>query len=192
MRLLWNLYLRLLGWTLKGSFPYHLQKYVLIVGPHASSWDFVIGLAFRSKLHLQKVKFLGKAELFKGPFGFFFKKLGGYPVERSEQHNMVDQVVDLFNAHESFALALSPEGTRKKVDRIRTGFYHIARKAGVPIVMAGFDFENKQVVISAPFFTTNDEDADIKHILQFYALLKGKIPEKGLAHLLDKNADANT
>jgi 1-acyl-sn-glycerol-3-phosphate acyltransferase len=184
MRFLWSLYLRLTGWTLKGSFPYHLKKCVVIVGPHTSSWDFIIGVAWRSKLRLTHAKYLGKAELFKGPFGFIFRKLGGYPVERSEKHNMVDQVVDLFNTHNSFTLVLSPEGTRKRVDRLRTGFYYIAKKAGVPILMAGLDFEKKEISFSEPFFTTGDETADLRHIYQFYAPIKGKKPEQGMTHLL--------
>ncbi|MEK7200340.1 MAG: 1-acyl-sn-glycerol-3-phosphate acyltransferase, partial [Bacteroidota bacterium] len=136
MRLIWSLFLRLMGWSLKGTFPYHIKKCVMIVGPHTSSWDFVIGIAFRSKVRITHTKFLGKAELFRGPFGFIFRKLGGFPVERFEQHNMVEEAAALFENHDSFVLALSPEGTRKKVERLRTGFYHIAKKAGVPIVMA--------------------------------------------------------
>lgn len=181
----WNLYLHLLGWTIKGAFPYHLKKCVVIVGPHTSSWDFVVGLALRSRLRLTHAKFLGKAELFKGPFGFIFRKLGGVPVNRAHQHNMVDQVVTLFNSHDSFILVLSPEGTRKKVDRLRTGFYHIAKKAGVPIVMAGMDFGRKEASISAPFFPTEDETADFRRIHQFYALMQGKVPEKGMSHLVE-------
>ena len=184
MRFFWSLYLRVTGWTLKGSFPHHLKKCVVIVGPHTSSWDFIVGMAWRSKLRLNHAKYLGKAELFKGPFGFIFRSVGGFPVQRSEKHNMVDQVVDLFNSHDSFVLVLSPEGTRKKVDRLRTGFYYIAKKAGVPIVMTGLDFEKKQVSFAEPFFTTDNEAADFQHIYQFYATLKGKKPEQGMAHLL--------
>lgn len=183
MKLFWRLYLHLLGWTVKGRFPYELKKCILLVGPHTSSWDFVTGLAWRSKLNLGHVKYLGKAELFRPPFGFLFRKLGGFPVERSEKHNMVEQVVALFNSHDSFVLALSPEGTRKKVDRLRTGFYHIARKANVPIVMAGMDFEKKQASFSEPFFVTADERADLERIHRFYAHIRGKNPSQGMQHL---------
>jgi hypothetical protein len=139
----------------------------------------------RSKLSLTHAKYLGKAELFKGPFGFIFRKLGGFPVERSENHNMVEDAVQLFNRHDSFLLALSPEGSRKKVERLRTGFYHIAKKASVPIVMVGLDFEKKEALLSEPFLTGDDEAADFQHIYQFYAPVKGKIPEQGMAHLLN-------
>ena len=184
MRPIWSLYLRLLGWTVKGSFPYHIKKCVVIVGPHTSAWDFVIGIAFRSKLRLTHAKYLGKAELFKGPFGFFFRSLGGYPVERSEKHNMVDQAAALFDGKDSFRLVLSPEGTRKKVDRLKTGFYHIAKKAAVPIIMTGMDFTKKQVSFSEPFYPTDNEVADFKHIYKFYAPISGKVPAQGMAHLL--------
>ena len=96
---------------------------------------------------------------------------------------MVDQVVSLFNQHEKFVLALSPEGTRKKVDRLKTGFYHIAKKAGVPIVMVAFDFGKKQVYFDQPFYTTEDEEADFRKILRFYAPVQGKIAEQALTHL---------
>jgi hypothetical protein len=182
MRLFWILFLRMSGWSLRGSFPYELKKAVIIVGPHTSSWDFVIGLAFRSQLRLYHAKFLGKAELFKGPFGFLFRRLGGYPVERSESHNLVDQVAALFQSHQKFMLALSPEGTRKKVERLKTGFYHIARKAYVPILMVGFDFSTKECVIAEPFLP-DDEEKDFERIYGFYGKIKGKIPEQGLMHL---------
>ncbi len=186
MRLFWNLYLRLTGWSVKGTFP-HTKKCVVIVGPHTSNWDFILGLALRSQLHLHHFRFLGKKELFDGPFGFVFKKLGGVPVDRSASHNMVDQVVDLFNSEDTFALVVSPEGTRKKVERLRTGFYHIAKKAAVPIIMVAFDFGRKEAFFSAPFFTGEDEAADLQSILRFYAPVQGKVPEQGMAHLLKNN-----
>ncbi|MBV9986865.1 MAG: 1-acyl-sn-glycerol-3-phosphate acyltransferase [Chitinophagaceae bacterium] len=183
MRLFWGLFLRALGWKLRGQFPYHLKKCVVIVGPHTSSWDFVIGLAMRSRLRLTHARFLGKAELFRPPFGFFFRSLGGIPVNRSQQTNMVDQVVDVFSRESSLVLAMAPEGTRKKVDRLRTGFYFIAKKAGVPIVMAGLDFGKKELLISEPFMTSEDEAADFEHIHRFFAGIEGKIPGQGLGHL---------
>lgn len=183
MRFFWNALLQAQGWTFRGSFPHHLPKAVVIVGPHTSSWDFVIGLAVRSKLNLHHLKFLGKDSLFKGPFGFFFRRLGGVPVDRFSANNMVDQVVHLFQTNDAFVLALSPEGTRKKVERLRTGFYHIALKAKVPIVMAGMDFGKKELVLAEPFLPSGNADADFEKILSFYAPLRGKIPAQGLQHL---------
>ncbi len=179
-----KIYLRLGGWKAIGAFPPSLKKAVVIVAPHTSSRDVIVCLAFRKVLHLERFKFLGKQELFKPPFGFIFRKLGGIPVDRLHHSNLVDEVVDLFNCNDEFILGLSPEGTRKKVERLRTGFYHIAKKAGVPIVMIGLDFENKQMIFAEPFYTSNDEVADFKHILCFFGPIKGRHPELGIGHLL--------
>ena len=183
MRICWNLFLQMQGWKIHGEFPYHLKKCVIAVGPHTSAWDFVVGLAVRSKLKLYHLNFLGKAELFKGRFGFFFRKLGGFPVDRFSNNNVVDQVAEQFRIRDQFVLALSPEGTRKKVDKLRTGFYHIALKAGVPIVLAGFDFGRKEISFSEPFLPTGNMEEDFKKIIHFFADKEGKIPEYGLKHL---------
>ena len=185
MRFFWSLYVWITGWKIHKNFPYHLDKCVLIVAPHTSAWDFIVGLAIRSVRHLEHVKYLGKESLFKGPFAFIFKRTGGFPVDRFNKHNMVDQVVRLFNSHDKFVLALSPEGTRKKTERLRTGFYHIAKNAGVPIVMVGLDFGKKEVTFAEPFYTTDNEAEDFKKIITFFAPLQGKIPAYGMAHLLD-------
>src|SRR5690606_22564644 len=124
MRLVSKLVLKLLGWKSAGTFPDHLKKYVVIVAPHTSNWDFVIGLLFRKALRLEHAKFLGKHQLFKPPFGWLFRWLGGYPVDRTSSHNLVDQVVKIFHGHDEFVLALSPEGTRQRVDKLKTGFYN--------------------------------------------------------------------
>ena len=183
-RWFWIIFLKLKGWKTDVIFPTHIKKCVIVVAPHTSSEDFTIGLALRSVMRISDAKFLGKSELFKPPFGFLFKWLGGTPVERLSKHNMVEQVVEKFNHHQNFRLALSPEGTRKKVEKLRTGFYHIAKQANVPIVMIGLDFANKKAICSAPYYVTNNEELDMKHILQFFGPIKGKHPENGLQHLL--------
>jgi len=169
-----------LGWTVKGEFPPQHKKYVVAVAPHTSGWDFVIGIMARSAIKMKHTHYLGKSQLFRPPFGWFFRMLGGTPVDRSSPHNVVDQVVQIFNAHDEYIVALAPEGTRKKVEQLRTGFYYIAKKAGVPIVPVGFDFEKKQVIIGEPLFPSENFDADIQVLLNFYRTIKGKIPEFGL------------
>jgi 1-acyl-sn-glycerol-3-phosphate acyltransferase len=183
LRLSCKIYLRLGHWKAVGIFPPSLKKAVVIVAPHTSSADVIVCLAFRKVLHLERFKFIGKQELFKSPFGFIFRKLGGMPVDRFHKQGFIDQVADMFNNKEEFIIGLSPEGTRKRVDRLRTGFYHIAKKAGVPIVMLGLDFENRQLVFAEPFLTGNDEQADFDRILRFFGPIKGKHPELGLTHL---------
>jgi hypothetical protein len=134
----------------------------------------------RSILRMEEAKFLGKNSLFKPPFGWLFRWLGGYPVDRSSSHDMVQQVVDIFNSHDRFILALAPEGTRKKVHKLRTGFYYIAKGAGVPIVPVGFDFSTKRVILAEPMMPTDNFDKDMETLLAFYRKCKGKNPEHGL------------
>lgn len=154
------------------------------MAPHTSSWDVVIGLLYRNIIGISGTKFLGKKELFTGLTGIIFKLLGGTPVDRFAKHNVVEQVIDLFNKNTEFKLALSPEGTRHKVDKLRTGFYHIAKGAKVPIVMAGLDFKNKKLILSTPFYASNDEAEDIQKVIKFFAPIEGKVPELGIRHLL--------
>lgn len=174
--------LSLFGWNTNIRFPFDLKKYILIVGPHTSNWDFVVLLGYRSVVGINRTRFLGKKELFKPPFGFIFRWLGGVPVDRKNKSNMVDEVAALFHTHEEFSIALSPEGTRKKVDKIRTGFYFIARAASVPIIMIGLDYANRQLVFSDPLYTTDDQQKDFEKIFHFYRPIQGKFPENGLGH----------
>ena len=186
MRFLWKLYLKLEGWKAVNDFPHHLKKAVVIVAPHTYWKDFPIGIAFRSVLKIKHGKFLGKEELFHGPFGFIFRWLGGTPVDRFSKHGVVEQVVDKFSQEENLVIALSPEGTRQRVDKLRTGFYYIAKKAHVPIVMVSLDYSKKELFFSEPFYTSDNEAADFRKIVEFFAPVKGYYPEKGLAHLLDE------
>jgi 1-acyl-sn-glycerol-3-phosphate acyltransferase len=164
------------GWKIKGQYPYHLKKSILVVAPHTHSLDFFLGLAIRKHLHIEFVHFLGKKELFWGIFGVILRKLGGFPVERGKNANQVDQVVNLYNSKESFHIALSPEGTRKKVTRLKTGFYHIAKNAQIPIILIGLDVANKTVVINEPFLTGESEKADKQKIVAFFKGMMGIIP----------------
>jgi len=179
LRPLYALAFRILGWKLTGKMP-DIPKFIIAVAPHTSNWDFLVGLAARSLLRIRNAQFLGKSQLFKPPFGWFFRWLGGHPVDRASSHDMVDQVVRIFNRHEKFLLAIAPEGTRKKVTKLRTGFYFIARGAKVPIVPVGFDFSKKEVVIAEPFYPSDSVDRDMATLLQFYRSIKGKNPELGL------------
>ncbi len=186
LRYLCKIVLRIIGWKAVGIFPPSLKKAVVAVAPHTSSRDVIICLIFRKALHLERFKFLGKKELFTPPFGFIFRWLGGVPVDRVQNTHLVDDVVNLYNKNPEFIIALSPEGTRKKVDRLRTGFYYIAKKAAVPIVMLGLDFENKQLIFSDAFYTGNNEQEDFERIIQFFAPINGRYPERGIGHLLQE------
>jgi 1-acyl-sn-glycerol-3-phosphate acyltransferase len=171
---------KLMGWKTKGSFPVELKKYIVAIAPHTSNWDFLIGVLARSVLRIQKARFLGKASLFRPPFGWLFRALGGYPVDRSTSHDMVEQVAAIFSKHNEFYIGLAPEGTRKKVEKFRTGFYYIAKKANVPIIPVGFDFSTKTVIVDQPFYPSDDFDHDMSYLLAFYRKIVGRNPELGL------------
>ncbi len=156
---------------------------IIIVGPHTSWMDVVVGFAARNQLKIKQAKFLGKKELFEGLFGWFFRLLGGVPVDRNSKQGMVDQVSDLFANHERFLLAMAPEGTRKRVDKMRTGFYHIAKRSKVPILPIGFDFEKKQVIIGAILMPGDDEEKDFKKFIAFFSGIKGKNQALDMQHL---------
>lgn len=170
---------KLTGWKVIGSRP-NLKKYVVIVAPHTSNWDFFVGVAARSISGLRS-DFLAKNSLFKIPVvGWFLKKIGGHAVDRSKKLKMVDQVVELFNTHDEFVITITPEGTRSYNPDWKTGFYRIAHKANIPIVMVGFDFERKVVEYKAPFYPSGDIDKEIEQIKDYYRRIKGKHPEKGV------------
>ena len=168
---------KILGWKIEGSFPTGLKKYLIIVAPHTHWHDFPIAILIKYATGL-KSNFIGKATLFKPPFGVFFRALGGRPVNRSKSTNFVDSIVNIYNEHDEFIISLSPEGTRKKVDKWKTGFYYIAKGAGVPIVCGALDYEHKTMKIRKEVFhLSNDMDADIKELLSFFEGVKGKVPE---------------
>ncbi len=179
-RAFYRMIFKLIGWRVEGAFPAHLKKYIVAVAPHTSNWDFVIGVIARSVVGLQRSKFLGKSSLFKPPFGFLFRWLGGYPVDRTSSHDVVHAEVDIFNRHEEFILALAPEGTRKKVARLKTGLYYIAWQAKVPIIPAGFDYQRKRVVIGSPFYPTGEIEPDMEVLMKFYRAIKGRNPALGI------------
>ncbi|OSY89335.1 acyltransferase [Tenacibaculum holothuriorum] len=169
------IYTKILGWKLVGEFPTDLKKYVVIGAPHTSWKDFPIAILARNSWGT-KINYIGKKSLFKPPFGFIFKWLGGAPVDRSKSNNLVDAIIKVFDSKDEFRLALSPEGTRQKVDKWKTGFYYIAKGAGVPIVMFTLDFGRKQVAVSEPFYPTDNMEKDIETIKSFYNGVVGANP----------------
>ena len=186
IRWLLALWFKRKGWKVNGRFPDEVPKMVIAVGPHTSAWDVVVGLGARYSIPITDAYFLGKKELFDGMFGWFFRALGGTPVDRFSKTGMVQQVADKFKQHEKFRLAMSPEGTRKKVDKLRTGFYYIAKEADVPILPAAFDFKKKEVIIGQLIYPA-DEEQDFKQIISFFAEAEGKNKELGLGHLAELN-----
>lgn len=169
-------YSRILGWSMKGTINPSVKKCVIIVAPHTSSYDFLLGVLVRRVLGIQ-IDYVAKKELFKPPFGWYFKWVGGTALDRTANQNKVDAIAQLFSEKEIFRLALSPEGTRKKTERWKTGFYYIAKAAKVPIIMVAFNYAEKEVKFSKPFHPTDDVEKDLREILSFYKGVQGKIPE---------------
>lgn len=170
------IYFRLLKWRIIGDFPKHLNKYVVIAAPHTHWHDFPMGIMLRKILDT-KINFVAKKELFKWPLGWYLRKVGGFAIDRTEGQNKVDAYAKLFEENEQFRLNIAPEGTRKKVEKWKTGFYYIAKKANVPIVMVAFDFGKKQHKISEPFYPTDNVDEDFKFMYSFFDGVVGRIPE---------------
>ena len=171
------IYYKLLGWKIVGNTNFSkdsIKKAVIIAVPHTSWHDFYIGILLRKVVNI-RVNFIGKKELFRWPFGYYFKAIGGRPIDRTPGQNKVQNIVKLFENEQEFRLALAPEGTRKKVEEWKTGFYYIAKAAKVPIIMFSLDFKNKQNKISEPFYPTDDKEADFKFMKSFYEGVEGKV-----------------
>lgn len=161
-----------LGWRVEGEIP-NQPKFVLIVAPHTSNWDFPVGMSAKLALGLGAA-WVGKHTIFRWPFGHLLRALGGIPVDRSASNDIVQQIVAEFARRPRMVFALAPEGTRTKVERWKTGFYHIARGAGVPIVPVAFDWEQRAIRIMSPFTPTGDADSDIAELRRLFEGVKGR------------------
>ena len=165
-------FLKILGWRVEGEIP-SIRKFVIIAAPHTSNWDFPITLAVAFALKV-KIYWMGKAAMFRWPFGGLLRWLGGIPIDRSRSHNVVDQSVQAFQERDHLIMVVPPEGTRKKVSYWKTGFYHIARGAGVPIVLGFLDYRRKAGGIGPTFFPTGRIEEDMLQIRAYYATITGK------------------
>ena len=165
-----------LGWEVIGTSQYP-QKCIVIAAPHTSNWDFLIGRCYGYIIGI-KPKYLIKSSFFIPVLGAFFRWNGAIPVNRDSQNNIVNQLVERFNNSDDFILGIAPEGTRSRVDKWKTGFYHIAHKAKVPILLLAMDFKTKKIGVINSIITTGDIDHDMLFIQNQFKDLKGKVPEK--------------
>ena len=157
---------KIFKWKILGDFS-KAPKYIIVVAPHTSFYDFFIGILVRNIIN-EKINFVGKKELFGHFTGWFFRTLGGVPVDRNSKKNTVDSIVDIFNKRKKFKLAIAPEGTRRKVKKWKTGFYYIALKAKIPIMPVAFDYNNKEVVVHSLFYPSGDIEEDFKKLYKKY------------------------
>lgn len=167
-------FLRINGWKAECP-PPDVPKYVLIGAPHTSNWDvpFVLSLAFAFRT---RIYFMVKDSVFKWYCGWFFRWLGGIPIDRSKPNGMVAQTVDVFNQHERLVICIPPEGTRKKARRWKTGFYHIACGAKVPISMGYMDFKRKAGGCGPLLYPSGNIQEDMGRLREFYSTVSGKYP----------------
>lgn len=170
------------GWKVVGEYPQEITKAVLIAAPHTSNWDFIFS---RAGLFLMNapVRFLIKKEWVQGPAGFLLKKLGAIPVDRSpktKSSGFVEEITSQFQNYDRLAIMIAPEGTRKRVTRWRSGFYHIALNANVPILFGYLDYRKKNAGIGGVFYPTGNYDEDLEKIKSFYRTVTARYPEKGV------------
>lgn len=167
--------LRLAGWNVEGA-PPDVPKSLLLVAPHTSNWDLVIMLAIGFYFNL-RVYWMAKQSIFRWPFRGFMMWLGGIPIDRSARHNVVDQAVAAFNSHETLMLAILPEGTRKRADFWKSGFYHMALGAKVPMALGFADYKRKIGGFGPTVMPTGDVEADMAKLREFYKDIVGKKPQ---------------
>ena len=160
------------GWRVAGEIP-DAPKLVVIVAPHSTNWDVIWGLLLKVGMRLD-IRFIGKRQAFFWPLGSLLRSFGGIPIDRSAAHGVVGEMAGLFAQQERLWLALAPEGTRKKVQKWKSGFWHIARKAGVPILPAYFHYPQRTIGFGPLFHPSDDLDADMAKIREFYRPWQGK------------------
>ncbi|MBT4522672.1 MAG: acyltransferase [Halieaceae bacterium] len=171
-----NLVLRLGGWRIEGERPI-ARSYVLIAAPHTSSWDFPYMLAFAAVFDI-KISWLGKHTLFWGPLGWIMRALGGVPIIRHKNRDVVGAMVDTFKANPNLVLLIPTEGTRSRREYWKSGFYHIAHSAGVPIIPSYLDYKLRRGGFGPALETTGNAVADMQYFRNFYTPMEGKYAER--------------
>ena len=169
------LLLRCMGWTIEVTVDIP-SKCIICLAPHTSNWDFLLGQLYLGATG-QKSNFLMKKEWFAGPLGFMFRRLGGIPVDRGKHTSMTDAMAETATKSDSFVLCITPEGTRKLTHEWKKGFYFIALKAGIPILLYGLDYEKRLIKCVKTVVPSGHLDADMKEIKAYFKGMKGKYPE---------------
>jgi 1-acyl-sn-glycerol-3-phosphate acyltransferase len=172
------LFFKIMGWKIVGTINPEIKKCVMMVMPHTSAHDFYLGIFTRGIMGLE-INFVAKKELFRFPFGYYFRYMGGAPLDRSGGLNKVDSIAAIFDTKETFRLAIAPEGTRKYVAELKTGFYYIALKANVPVIPVAFDFGKKEVRFGEPLLPIGNLEEDMTILKHHFVGVSGKIPDCG-------------
>lgn len=190
MRAISHFLIRLTGWKLDDQSP-DVPRYVLIGYPHTSNWDFVIGMLAKSAMSMP-LNWVAKHSIFWGPFKYLFVAMGGIPLNRDTTQGFIQKNIEIFQQREHFVLGLMPEGTRSKADHWKSGFYHIAQGAGVPIAFAYMDYSKKIVGVGKVIQPSGDMQADMEIIREFYSDKIGRHPEKQSEICCNTRSDSET
>jgi 1-acyl-sn-glycerol-3-phosphate acyltransferase len=173
------------GWTAKGEIP-EPRRFVIIAAPHTSNWDFVYYIGLTQTLGIMP-HFMAKTALFRWPMGNFMLDMGGVPVDRKKGGNYVQAMIDEFATRDEFMLTIAPEGTRGSVKQWKTGFYHIALGAGVPMVVGMMDYGKKTGGLGPAIWPTGDYEADMAKVAELYSGVTAKHPERQMKNILQKD-----
>ncbi len=176
LKLFSKIILKLIGWHVEATLPEE-KKFVLIGAPHTTNWDLVIGLLCFWSVSVHPT-WVAKKQIFIGPLNYFFRALGGIPVDRSINAGFIEQIAHQFDSREKMIFGLTPEGTRSKTEYWKTGFYYIALKANVPVCLAYVDYPSRTFGLGEMLYPSGDIDKDFEIIKTFYRGKKGKYPEK--------------
>ena len=168
-------FLTITGWKFKGDIP-RSDRIILVAGPHTSNWDFLLALAFIFGLNLN-VFWIGKHTLFKNGFSKIMRKLGGIPVDRASPELLMNEVSHIVKKQQGVIIAISPEGTRKKVERLKSGFLRIAKTTNSQILLAGIDFESKLIHLGKLFQPSGNTESDLLNVHNYFRQFNGKRPE---------------
>ena len=174
VRFVCGVFLTLSGWKIRGDWPAS-RKMVLVVGPHTSNWDGIWMLAAGGYFRV-KLRWMGKQSLTTGPFGGIVRWLGCVPIDRSARRDVVRAMSDAFAATDNLILAIPPEGTRSLVREWKSGFWHIAKMAQVPIVIAMLDYTSRTISINHEMMAGDDYAADLEEIQAYYRTVTAKYP----------------
>lgn len=172
------------GWRIEGKDPNLVPKKIYVVIPHTSNWDFPVGYLMKVFKPLD-VRWIGKASLFRWPFGGLLKAMGGIPVDRKKAKKFVPTMIELYNQHDVFSTSIAPEGTRKKVDRLKSGYYRIATGANIPIIYVKFDWQHKIVHFADPKQPEATWEEEAAYAAEHFKDTVGCVPENSFGYPFD-------
>jgi len=173
------------GWKVTGTDPNLTPKKIIVVIPHTSNWDFPVGYLMKVWYPLD-VRWIAKSQMFRWPFGGIFKAMGGIPVNRKLAKDFVGTMIGLYNEHDVFSTAIAPEGTRRKVDKLKSGYYRIAVGANIPIIYTKFDWKNMEVDYGPPKMPADTWEEERTYATEYFKDTVGRVPENSFGYPFDK------